>query len=80
MALKYIYLFHLCSLRSYVFQDANEEKTWVDKMSDAVGCITLDALGATIAIGHGEKVTVINQTTICAYGPTPFHILTTAVF
>ena len=75
MAPRYI-LFPTYVPRSYTSQNPSEEKTWVDKMSDAVGCIALDDLGATIAIGHGEKVSVIDQTTICMYCPILFKILT----
>lgn len=49
-------------------------------MSDPIECVTLDPLGTTIAIGHGEKVSVIEQTTICACVPTPRWILTTVSF
>ena len=34
-------------------------------MLDAVVCIALDTLGATVAIAHGDQVLVIDQTTIC---------------
>jgi len=49
-------------------------------MSDAVECISLDALGTTIAIGHGRKVSVIDQATICAYVSALLHILNSEVF
>lgn len=39
--------------------------TWSDKMSDMIGCVALDGLGATIAVAHGEHVSVASQTTIC---------------
>lgn len=65
---------------TYISQDAREEKTWVDKMPDTIECISLDPLGVTIAIGHGEKVSVIDQSTICAYVPTLLHTLNAEVF
>ena len=49
-------------------------------MADAIGCIALDILGTTIAIGHGEKVSVIDQLTICVCALRPPHILTIGVF
>ncbi|KAF9790774.1 WD40-repeat-containing domain protein [Thelephora terrestris] len=48
-------------------QDSSDEKTWIDNMSDPIECVALDPLGTTIAIGHGEKVSVIEQTTISVW-------------
>lgn len=49
-------------------------------MVDAVGCIALDVLGTTIAIGHGEKVSVIDQSTICACDSRLPYVLSIGVF
>lgn len=53
------------------YQEAGDEKTWIDNMSNAIWCVAQDPLGITIAIGHGEKVSVIEQTTLCTCAPTP---------
>ena len=53
--------------------------TWSDKMSNSIGCIALDTSGVTIAIAHGENVSVANQTTICTRAFEIFQVLTKAV-
>jgi hypothetical protein len=43
------------------------KKVWVDGVDGPIECICCDHEGRRVVFGHGNKVSMAHQTTICGY-------------
>ena len=49
------------------------KKVWIDGLGGPVECIGCDRDGRTVALGHGNHVSLADQMTICGYSLLEFQ-------